>query len=99
MADEHKSRVEGNARRVARWLAQSEAGFEGEGVEEDALADATGLTREEVAEAVDYLENREDVVRFPHPMSSPPRTVLKPGRAWPEARDELLGGGSDEVAV
>lgn len=92
MADERKSDAERNARRVAEHLARVEAEFGGEGVGEDSLAEATGLSRDEVAAAVDYLENREDVVRFPHPLSTPPRTVLKPGRGWPDLRGQIAGG-------
>ena len=92
MSDEHKSKVEGDARRVAGHLARNGAEFEAEGVSEDDLAGATGLSREDVAEAVDYLETREDVVRFPHPSATPPRTVLKPGRGWPELKAQLGAG-------
>ena len=92
MADEHKSRAEQNARRVARWLAENEAEFS-QGINEDRLAEATGLTGGEITEAVDHLENREDVVRFPH-TGAERQTVLKPGRGWPELRDEVLGAAS-----
>lgn len=92
MSDEHRAKVEGDARRVAECLARSGDEFGGEGVGEDGLAEATGLSREEVSEAVDYLENREDVVRFPHPSATPPRTVLKPGRGWPDLREQIAGG-------
>ena len=94
MADEHKSSSEQNARRVASWLAHNEAEFNQEGVNEDRLTSAVGLTREELAEAVDHLENREDVVRFPHPLATPPQAVIKPGRGWPDLRDEILAGES-----
>jgi len=93
MADEHKSRAEENARRVARWLAENDAEFS-QGINEDRLAEAAGLAGEEIAEAVDHLENREDVVRFPHLTGGAPQTVLKPGRGWPELRDEVLGAAS-----
>ena len=94
MADAQKSRAEQAARRVAEWLARNEESFGGEGVEEGSLAGAVGLSAEEVTEGVDYLENREEVVRFPHPRDTPPRIVLKPGRGWRELRAEILGGGS-----
>lgn len=94
MADEHRAEIERNARRVAEHLARSEAEFGGEGVSEDSVAEATGLSHDDVASAVDYLENREDVVRFPHPLSTPPRTVLKPGRGWPDLRSQVAGGGA-----
>lgn len=94
MADEHKSRGKDAARRIAEWLAQNEEGFKRDGVEEGSLAGAVGLPAEEVTEGVDYLENREEVVRFPHPLETPPRVVLKPGRGWRELRAEILGGAS-----
>ena len=93
MADEHKSRAEQNARRVARWLAENGAEFS-QGINEDRLAEAVGLSGEEVTEAVDHLENREDVVRFPHLTGADRQVELKPGRGWPELRDEVLGAGS-----
>ena len=93
MADEHKSRVGQNARRVARWLAENEAEFS-QGLDEGRLAEAVGLSGGEVTEAVDQLENREDVVRFPHLSGADRQVSLKPGRGWPELRDEVLGAGS-----
>jgi hypothetical protein len=93
MADENKSRAEQNARRVARWLAENEAEFS-QGINEGRLAEAAGLAGEEITEAVDHLENREDVVRFPHLTGAERQTVLKPGRGWPELRDEVLGAAS-----
>ena len=94
MADTRKSRAEQAARRVAEWLARNEESFNQDGVGEDSLASALGLSGEEVIEGVDYLENREDVVRFPHPLATPPRVVLKPGRGWPGLRAEILGGSN-----
>lgn len=88
MADEHRSRAEANARRVAQWLAEHEAEFE-EGLAEDGLTDALSLSRDDLMEAVDHLEMREEVVRFPHPIATPRRTILKPGRGWPDARAAL----------
>jgi hypothetical protein len=93
MSDERKARAEQNARRVARWLAENVDEFS-QGINEDRLAEAAGLTGEEVTEAVDHLENREDVVRFPHLSGAERQVVLKPGRGWPELRDEVLGAGS-----
>lgn len=93
MADEHKSRAEQNARRVARWLAENADEFS-QGIDEGRLAEAAGLTDEEITEAVDHLENREDVVRFPHLSGTERQVVLKPGRGWPELRDEVLAAGS-----
>lgn len=92
MADTRKSRAEEAARRAAEWLAGNEESFSREGVSEESLAAALGLSGAEVTEAVDYLENREEVVRFPHPLATPPRVDLKPGRGWPALRDEIRGG-------
>ena len=89
MADADKSRAGQNARRIAEWLARDEESFKRVGVNEDDLADALGLSAEEVTEGVDYLENREEVVRFPHPLETPPRVELKPGRGWAQLRGEL----------
>ena len=94
MADADKSRAEQAARRVAEWLAQNEDRFKQEGVEEGGLPDALGISAEEVTLGVDYLENREEVVRFPHPSETPPRVELKPGRGWRELRGEFPGGES-----
>ncbi|HYY58623.1 MAG TPA: hypothetical protein VE842_14920 [Pyrinomonadaceae bacterium] len=91
MADQDKARAEQSARRVAEWLAQNRAEFEGQGIGEDKLAPALGSTPEEIREAVDHLEEREEVVRMPQGMTIPPQFKLKPGRGWPEARDEILG--------
>jgi hypothetical protein len=94
MADADKARAEQSARRVAEWLAQNRAEFEGQGIEEDKLAPALGSTAEEIREAVDHLEEREEVVRMPQGMTIPPQFKLKPGRGWPEARDEIIGRAS-----
>jgi hypothetical protein len=91
MADDRKSTAEHNARRVAERLAASATEFEQHGVAENELALAVGLTERDLAEAVDYLENREEVVRFPH-------SVLKPGRGWPEMRASIDGRGLDSGA-
>jgi hypothetical protein len=92
MADADKSKAEQAARRVAEWLARNEERFSQGGVIEGELADAVGISSEEVTLGVDYLENREEVVRFPHPSETPPRVELKPGRGWRELRDEIAGG-------
>jgi hypothetical protein len=52
---------------------------------------SASLPAEEVTEGVDYLENREEVVRFPHPLETPLRVELKPGRGWAQLRGELSG--------
>jgi hypothetical protein len=95
MADANKSRAEQAAKQLAEWLARNEESFKQGGVSEADLASAIGLSAEEVTEGVDYLENREEVVRFPHPSETPPRVELKPGRGWQASRDELPGGGSE----
>ena len=90
MSDEHKSKVARNAGRVAEWLASQGAAFEGPGISEDSLTSALGMAHDEITEALDYLENREEVVRFPRALATPPQVALKPGRGWPEVRDEIL---------
>ncbi len=89
MADTDKSRAEQAARRVAEWLARDEETFRRDGVEEGTLADSLGMSAEDVTAGIDYLENREEVVRFPHPLETPPRIVLKPGRGWAALRGEM----------
>lgn len=97
MADEHKAKADQNALRIAQWLADNSAQFEAQGVEEASLAAAVGLSAEEVALAVDHLENREAVARLPHGHTVPPQFVLKPARGWDDIKAEILGraGGSD----
>jgi DNA-binding transcriptional MocR family regulator len=58
------------------------------------LASALGISVQEVTEAVDYLENRKDMVRFPTLWKRRPREVLKPDRGWVSLRDEVVGGAS-----
>ncbi len=91
MADEHRGGANENMQRVARWLAENRTEFEESGIGEDRLASATGMTREEVTDAVDHLEAREEVVRIPQGLSTPPQFLLKPGRGWPDYRDKILG--------
>ena len=91
MADERKAVTEENARRVARWLVENRAEFEGEGVAEDRLAPSLRMAGAEATEAVDYLEAREEAVRVPLALTTPPQFMLKPGRGWRELRDGLLG--------
>jgi len=94
MADADKAQAKRAARRVAEWLAQNEESFKQGGLNEGDLAGTLGLSAEEVTEGVDYLENREEVVRFLHPSETPPRVELKPGRGWAQLRGELLGNES-----
>lgn len=91
MANEHKAEAEQRARRIAEWLSENREDFEGEGIGEDKLAAALGISDMEMAEAVDHLEAREEVVRMPRALTTPPQFVLKPGRGWPEMRDEISG--------
>jgi hypothetical protein len=92
MADDRKSKNEGGARRVAEWLVSHQTDFEQGNVVETQLAAAVGLPEKELTAAVDYLENREEVVRFP-------RAVLKPGRGWPELRAQIAGRGAAASAA
>ncbi|HEV3467849.1 MAG TPA: hypothetical protein VG148_00900 [Pyrinomonadaceae bacterium] len=90
MADAHKAGQ--GAQRITRWLVENRAEFEGQGIAEDKLAASLGMAGAEVIEAIDHLEAREEVVRIPKALSNPPQFLLKPGRGWPEARDEILAG-------
>lgn len=92
MADAHNPEVEKNVERIARWLIDNKAEFEGQGISEDKLPSALGMTEAEVTEAVDHLEEREAAVRMPHGLTSPPHFMLKAGRGWPDLRDELVKG-------
>jgi hypothetical protein len=91
MAHEDKSKAEQNALKIAEWLAHHGTEFEEQGINEDRVAAAAGLSETEVAEALDRLENHEEVVRMPHALTIPPQLVLKPGRGWLEKRDAILG--------
>lgn len=93
MADEHKNAIERNAQRVARWLVENRAEFEGQGIGEDKLAPTLGIGSTEITEAIDHLEAREEVVRMPQALTTPPHFLLKPGRGWPDVRDEIVGKG------
>lgn len=92
MADDRKSMAEHNARRVAEWLTNGGTAFEQEGIPESQLGSAVGLSEKELAEAVDYLENRDEVVRFPN-------SLLKPGRAWPELKASNGGRGGTQPSA
>jgi hypothetical protein len=78
-----------NSDRVAAWLAQNSARFEGEGVDEAGLAGAVGLDPAALTKAVDHLEGHEVIVRWPKALTSPQQFTLKAGRAWPEVRDGI----------
>lgn len=92
MADKHKAEVQQNAVRVAQWLLGHSAEFEQQGINENNMAAAVGLTDPDAEEAVDYLENREEIVRMPKALT-PPQFVLKPGRGWPDVQQEILKKG------
>ena len=87
MAGDHKAQIEQKAARIIEWLKEHRAEFEGEGIDEDNLASSTGISEDEARETVDYLENHEDVVRYPQGITAPSRFLLKPGRNWPAIRE------------
>ena len=90
MSDRNKAKIEQDSMRVASWLADHCSEFEGQGVNEDSLTGAAQIGGiDQVRSAVDRLENREVVVRWPVPGASPPQFMIKPGRAWPETREKL----------
>ena len=94
MAAHHKA-LEGDAARIVNWLVDNREQFEQSGISEDSLGGQAGVSEAGAAqEAIDQLENREVVVRDPEALTRPPRFTIKPGRSWPEARDELLGSRS-----
>ena len=88
MADEHRPRHDEKSDRVLAWLFEHRGEFEGDGVSEQALAAAVGLSGEDVTEAVDRLENREALVRIPR-HDAPGSFTLQPARGWADIRDEL----------
>jgi len=83
MAADHKHHIQQLAERVTGWLREHRAEFEGEGVNEDGIAGSLGIGEGEAAEVIDYLENHEEVVRYPQGDTAPSRFLLKPGRNWP----------------
>jgi len=88
MAHEHKTDVHENAARIIEWLMEHRAEFEQNGIEETSLAGSVGMSEEEIREAVDHLENHEDLARIPEGLSDPPRFLLKPARGWHEVDDK-----------
>ena len=87
----HKDHVKQLADRVTDWLREHSAEFEGDGINEESLA-GIGIETAEVSEVVDYLENHEEVVRYPQGSTKPSRFVLKPGRNWPATGESAHGG-------
>lgn len=93
MSDRHKAKVEQDATRIVQWLLPQDAVFEQQGLDEASLASGVGLSEEEVNEAVDYLENHEEVVRWPQAPGTVPRILLKPGREWAAIVKKEVGAG------
>lgn len=93
MADRHKAKVEQDANRAVTWLLGQRTTFEEQGIDEAHLAAALGITENEVREAVDYLENHEDVVRWPQAGSPRPSFILKPGRGWASLAKKAVAVG------
>jgi len=98
MAAEHKTAVDPKVERVTQWLAQNRTEFEEQGIGEDQVATALAMSTDEIREAIDHLEAREEVVRMPHGLTSPPRFLLKPGRGWPDVREEILDKAANQKA-
>jgi len=90
MTGAHRSGTDPKTLRVAQWLVENRTEFEEQGIGEDKLASALGMTNTEIMEAIDHLEAREEVVRMPQALTTPPQFLLKAGRGWPEARDEIM---------
>jgi hypothetical protein len=84
MTDDRKTKADQNTERIIEWLLDHRKEFESDGIEEQSLATAVGLSEDEFRKAIDYLENHEDVARLPEALSKPPRFLLKPARGWPE---------------
>jgi hypothetical protein len=89
MGGDRKARTEQNAHRAAEWLLEHETEFDEQGISEAVLAQALGLPEPDFEAVVDYLENREEVVRWPQALSKPPVFLLKPARGWPDAKASL----------
>lgn len=86
-----KDRIESQATQIVSWLVEHQVEFEKEGISEESLARSLGLPNtEDIAAAVDRLENTEVVVRVPKPLTSPTRLLLEPGRMWNETRDGIV---------
>jgi hypothetical protein len=91
MAADHKTAVHENAARITEWLLEHRTEFEQGGVEESSLGKAIGLSEDEIREAIDHMEGREDVARLPETLSNPPRFILKPARGWFEIAERPPG--------
>ncbi len=93
MANSDKVKIEQDATRVIRWLAEHRAVFEQTGIDETTLSGSVGLAETEITQAVDHLENHEAVVRFPHASTTPPSVILKPGRGWADLLKKVAEAG------
>jgi hypothetical protein len=80
-----------NTSRIIHWLIEHSAEFEQGTIEEMRLADSAGLAKDEAMRAIDYLENHEAIVRFPHPLSTPRQIMIKPGRGWQDLVEKDAG--------
>ena len=80
----HDQEAHQNSARIIDWLLEHRTEFEQGGVEEPDLVKAVGLSETEVREAIDHLENHEQVARLPEALSNPPKFLLKPARGWSE---------------
>jgi len=83
MADKRKAKAQEDANKIAEWLVQNRTEFEQAGIGEDRLTSSVGMPETDVRLALDHLENREEIVRWPN-------ALLKPGRVWPQIRDQVL---------
>jgi DNA-binding GntR family transcriptional regulator len=88
MTDEHRPTHDEKSDRILAWLYEHRGEFEGEGVSEQSLASAVGLSEPDVTEAVDRLESREAVARVPR-HGAPGSFVLQPARGWADISGEL----------
>lgn len=94
MAEHHKELGE-DAARIANWLVDNREQFEQSGISGDSIGGLAGISGPDAVQtAIDQLENKEIVVRDPEALTRPPRFTIKPGRSWPEARDEMLNARS-----
>jgi hypothetical protein len=91
MAHGHKAKTktEQTVHNVAQWLMDNRKEFEEQGITEGRVAAALGLADIDAKDAVDHLENCEEVVRTPQ-ASTPRQFILKPGRGWPDIRERVL---------
>lgn len=89
MAHRDKTEIEQITTRITVWLVDNSAEFEQSGFSEESVAAAAKIPADQAATAIDWLENREVVVRDPVALTKPPRFLVKPGRNWIPTRDKL----------